>query len=267
MTAASCAVVARRSSPVVPPSHRRAACSARRAAGPQPGRHPTAPATVGPTRLRPPAVFAQCVPRHARYARPDLCAGNAQPADRAAAASPPGRIRRPVPLAQDPATRRKALAHGHRAVRPGQRKLSRAARSQLNRPWATAATCAASRSSAAPIARAVGVQPESLALARALAVRDHLRKTHPTLAATLTLRRGACCFIAPNDTLAGRAQNRRAEVVFPDERGPAMTPGRSPEDIEVLHPSSARAPHPPAPHTPTRLPYPRSTLNPCPEVS
>jgi outer membrane protein OmpA-like peptidoglycan-associated protein len=56
---------------------------------------------------------------------------------------------------------------------------------------------------------------ESLALARALAVRDHLRKTHPTLAATLTLQaRGACCFIASNDNLAGRTQNRRAEVVF-----------------------------------------------------
>lgn len=56
---------------------------------------------------------------------------------------------------------------------------------------------------------------QELALARALAVRDHLRRTHPTLAAMLTVRaRGACCFIASNDTMATRAQNRRVEVVY-----------------------------------------------------
>ena len=56
---------------------------------------------------------------------------------------------------------------------------------------------------------------ESLALARALAVRDHLIKKHPTLMPTLSVKaRGACCFIAANDTLAGRTQNRRVELVF-----------------------------------------------------
>ena len=55
---------------------------------------------------------------------------------------------------------------------------------------------------------------EELALARALAVRDYLRQTHLTLAAKLTLKaQGACCFIASNDTVAGRTQNRRVEVV------------------------------------------------------
>lgn len=56
---------------------------------------------------------------------------------------------------------------------------------------------------------------ESLALARALAVRDHLLSTHPMLTPTLSVKaRGTCCFIAANDTLAGRTQNRRVELVF-----------------------------------------------------
>ena len=52
-------------------------------------------------------------------------------------------------------------------------------------------------------------------MARALTVRAHLRRTRPALPATLTVQaRGACCFIASNDTVAGRAQNRRVEVVY-----------------------------------------------------
>ena len=55
---------------------------------------------------------------------------------------------------------------------------------------------------------------DGLALARALAVRDYLRQRQPTLAAKLTLKaQGTCCFIASNDTVAGRTQNRRVEVV------------------------------------------------------
>jgi hypothetical protein len=45
-----------------------------------------------------------------------------------------------------------------------------------------------------------------------------------------------------------------------------MTSCRSFADLELLHPSSARAPTRRRIHTPTRLPYPRSTLNPFPEV-
>lgn len=56
---------------------------------------------------------------------------------------------------------------------------------------------------------------DSLALARALAVRDRLLKTYPTLTPALTIKaQGGCCFIAPNETQAGRTQNRRVEVVF-----------------------------------------------------
>ncbi|NTV71038.1 MAG: OmpA family protein [Azonexaceae bacterium] len=61
---------------------------------------------------------------------------------------------------------------------------------------------------------------ESLALARALMVRDHLLKTYPTLTPALTIKaQGGCCFIAPNDTKAGRTQNRRVEVVFEMNEG------------------------------------------------
>ncbi|MCW5766826.1 MAG: hypothetical protein KIT68_12725 [Phycisphaeraceae bacterium] len=45
-----------------------------------------------------------------------------------------------------------------------------------------------------------------------------------------------------------------------------MTSCRSFADLELLHPSSARAPTRRRPDTPTRLPYPRSTLDPFPEV-
>ncbi len=56
---------------------------------------------------------------------------------------------------------------------------------------------------------------QTLALARAEAVREHLRARHPSLAPALTvLAEGACCYAASNDTASGRAMNRRVEVVF-----------------------------------------------------
>ena len=54
-----------------------------------------------------------------------------------------------------------------------------------------------------------------LAIARANAVRDHLRARHPHLAPAVTLEaQGACCYAASNETPQGRALNRRVEVVF-----------------------------------------------------
>jgi outer membrane protein OmpA-like peptidoglycan-associated protein len=56
---------------------------------------------------------------------------------------------------------------------------------------------------------------ESLALARAVAVRDFIREAVPDLPNTIGINaKGNCCFAAPNDTRDGRAKNRRAEVAF-----------------------------------------------------
>ena len=56
---------------------------------------------------------------------------------------------------------------------------------------------------------------EAIALARATAVRDHLRRVARTLPKDVRIdARGLCCYAAPNDTPDGRAQNRRVEVVF-----------------------------------------------------
>ena len=64
---------------------------------------------------------------------------------------------------------------------------------------------------------------EAIALARATAVRDHLRRVARTLPKDVRIdARGLCCYAAPNDTPEGRAQNRRVEVVVtaPNEVGP-----------------------------------------------
>lgn len=79
---------------------------------------------------------------------------------------------------------------------------------------------------AAPAARRVAISGrtdsvgppqvnQALSLARAEAVREHLRARHPCLAPALTVQaEGACCYAAPNDTASGRALNRRVEVAF-----------------------------------------------------
>lgn len=97
----------------------------------------------------------------------------------------------------------------------GSAKLSPTARTQLNEAMADLKstrriTIFGRTDNTGPLAF-----NDSLALARALAVRDHLLKTHPRLTPAMTIKaQGGCCFIAPNDTQAGRTQNRRVEVVF-----------------------------------------------------
>lgn len=162
------------------------------------------------------ARFAQCVPPACPTRTPKTLAPEtpSQPIAREAAVTPAESVA-PAPLAQDPATEAESSRTVIVQFGLGSTKLSSAARSQLNGATGDLLhvrriTITGRTDSTGPLAF-----NETLALARALAVRDYLRKTHPTLAATLTLQaRGACCFIAPNDTVAGRTQNRRAEVAF-----------------------------------------------------
>ena len=61
---------------------------------------------------------------------------------------------------------------------------------------------------------------ESLALARALSVRNFLRNQAPDLAAVISIdARGRCCFVAPNETEDGRSKNRRVEIAFFSQGG------------------------------------------------
>ena len=180
------------------------------------GTHAVVPPRLAQPDFGRPARFAQCVPPACPIRTPKTLAPEtpSQPIAREAAVTPAESVA-PAPLAQDPAT----AAENSRTVIVqfglGSAKLSSAARSQLNR--AMGDPLHVRRIKIVGLTDSTGPLAfnESLALARAITVRDHLRKTHPTLAATLTLQaRGACCFIASNDTLAGRTQNRRAEVVF-----------------------------------------------------
>jgi|GEM_PF-681865 len=56
---------------------------------------------------------------------------------------------------------------------------------------------------------------QSLALTRAIAVRNYLRESAPEMPGVISIdARGKCCFIARNDTAEGRGRNRRVEVTF-----------------------------------------------------
>jgi outer membrane protein OmpA-like peptidoglycan-associated protein len=61
---------------------------------------------------------------------------------------------------------------------------------------------------------------ESLALARAIAVRNYFRDLAPDLPATFSIdAKGRCCFVASNDDEPGRSRNRRVEVHFSPRGG------------------------------------------------
>jgi outer membrane protein OmpA-like peptidoglycan-associated protein len=200
-----------------------ASCSLFRTPGPPnstTGQHAAAPAQLAPQLAQldfgRDAVFAQCVPAACPTRTPKTLAHEAprQPIDPAALRAPAEPVA-PAPVPTAPATKAELSRTVTVQFAPGTAKLRPAARSQLNAAVGDLLrvrhiTIIGRTDNRGPMAF-----NQELALARALAVREHLRKTHPPLAATLTLRaRGACCFIAPNNTLAGRAQNRRVEVVF-----------------------------------------------------
>lgn len=184
------------------------------------GRHAAAPAQLAPQWVQldfgRDAVFAQCVPPACPNRTPKTLASEAPRQPIVPATSPaPAEPVAPALVPTPPATKAKFSRTVTVQFALGSAKLSPTARSQLNaamgdRLRVRCITIIGRTDSAGPLAL-----NQELALARALAVREHLRKTHPALAATLTVRAGgACCYIAPNDTLAGRAQNRRVEVVF-----------------------------------------------------
>lgn len=175
------------------------------------GAHAVAPPRLAQLDFSRRAMFAQCIPPACPTRTPKTLASEtpSQPIGREAAFTPAESVA-PAPATTPEIAHTVTVQFGL-----GSAKLSPAARSQLNRAMGDALhvrriKIVGRTDSTGPLAF-----NESLSFARALAVRDHLRKAHPALAATLTLQaRGACCFIASNDTLAGRMKNRRTEVVF-----------------------------------------------------
>lgn len=162
------------------------------------------------------AVFGHCVPPACPSRTPKTLAADSsvRTVDRAAPSSPaqsiPAESAMPLPTPKIDTSRTILVQFSL-----GSAKLSSGTRSSLNE----AMSALLSARQITIIGRTDNTGPlafnESLALARALAVRDHLLSKHPRLTPTLTIKaRGACCFIAANDTLAGRTQNRRVELVF-----------------------------------------------------
>lgn len=180
------------------------------------------------------AAFAQCVPPACPAVTPKTLALEAQatpepsrPIDTAstlaerealvlggAAASPaPAAIKATAAQPHEPLTRQVVV---HFAF--GDATLTSAARALIDE----VANPLASARRIAITGRTDGVGPQQsnqlLAMARANAVRDHLRARYPHLAAVVTLEaQGTCCYAASNDTPQGRALNRRVEVVFERE--------------------------------------------------
>lgn len=162
------------------------------------------------------AAFGNCAPPACPTRTPKTLASDssARTVDRAAPSSPaqsiPSEPATPPSSLKTDTSRTITIQFGL-----GSAKLSPAALNSLNQ----AMTTLLSARQITIIGRTDNTGPlafnESLALTRALAVRDHLLSRHPRLTPTLTIKaRGACCFIAANDTLAGRTQNRRVELVF-----------------------------------------------------
>ena len=162
------------------------------------------------------AAFGHCVPPACPARTPKTLAtdSSVRTVGRAAPSSPaqaiPSEAITPLPTPKIDTSRTIIVQFGL-----GSATLSPAARSGLNE----AMTALLTARQITIIGRTDNTGPlafnESLAFARALAVRDHLLSAHPRLTPTLSVKaRGNCCFIAANDTLAGRTQNRRVELVF-----------------------------------------------------
>lgn len=178
--------------------------------------HMSAPAQLAQLDFGHQAVFARCIPPACPTRTPKTLASETAdpPLDNAAPNTPTESVA-PEPAAQNPMPPAETLRTVTVQFDFGSAKLNPAALDELNAaiadlPLVPSITIAGRTDSTGSLAF-----NETLALARAVAVRDYLRKTHPMLASAMTLQaQGGCCFIAPNDTLTGRARNRRVEVVF-----------------------------------------------------
>lgn len=162
------------------------------------------------------ATFALCIPPACPERTPKTLAPETPSTTAAPAASlAPAESIAPDPVMQPPVPKMETSRTVTVQFDFGSARLLAAARSDLSAaiadlPPVYDITITGRTDSTGPLAF-----NETLALARATVVRNYLRKMHPALTSSLTLQaQGGCCFIAANDTLAGRARNRRVEVVF-----------------------------------------------------
>ena len=188
--------------------------------------HAEAPAQLAQLDFGRDARFARCLPPACPTRTPKTLATETpsrpapkQATDRAASFVPIASVV-PVPAATHPVPK---MQTSHAITVPfafGSARLDTTAQARLNDAQPDIGTVR----SGTIIGRTDSTGPsavnEALALARAHAVRDYLRKSRPALDAALTVEaQGACCFVAANHTPAGRAQNRRVEVVFQKSEG------------------------------------------------
>ena len=162
------------------------------------------------------ARFARCIPPACPIRTPKTLAPEtpSPPVDRAVLPVPTEPVA-PDPVAQNPLPKTETSRTVTVQFAFGSARLSPAAQSRLEAAIADIATAHSVTISGRTDNTGPLAVNEALALARAQAVRNYLLNKHPALTAALTVQaQGACCFIAPNDTLAGRTQNRRVEVVF-----------------------------------------------------
>jgi outer membrane protein OmpA-like peptidoglycan-associated protein len=169
--------------------------------------------------LGPNAAYAQCAEEACPKRTPKTTLGLGPVAD----ASPTSQELVPIPVSlaqasaksaspEKPATNTAVMvigfAFGESSLTPEARKALRA-----KLPIARAATQIVIRGRTDSAGPANG--NEQLALQRAVAVRDFMLKNEVQARHTVKLDvKGACCYIAENETAQGRARNRRVEVEF-----------------------------------------------------
>jgi len=160
------------------------------------------------------AYFAQCIEPACPTTTPKtLAVANAQPQPsmqdnaRALESVPPTEVTKPTPL-RKPQVLVLEFATDSAALSPAHKTL-------LN----NAAKAIGHAERVLIVGRTDNVGPDApnqaIALGRAGAVRDHIKRVSPAQPNDIRIdARGLCCYIASNDTPEGRARNRRVEVVF-----------------------------------------------------